>query len=44
MNISRAREWIKYDPKILLRDGLQETWEWFQVNDREYLKKKNYFE
>jgi len=43
MDISRAREWINYEPKISLIDGLKETWEWFQKNQNEYLKRKNYF-
>jgi GDP-L-fucose synthase len=43
MNVSRAREWIGYDPKTSLREGLQETWDWFVKNQDEYLSKKNYF-
>lgn len=43
MDISRAREWIHYDPKTSLRQGLEETWDWFRSNQDEYLKKQNYF-
>ena len=43
MDISRAREWIGYNPSTALRQGLQETWEWFLQNQDEYLRKKNYF-
>jgi len=43
MDISRAKEWIKYNPTTSLLQGLKETWEWFQENKNEYLKRKNYF-
>ncbi len=43
MNIDRAREWVGYDPKTSLLDGLRETWQWFQMNQEEYLLRKNYF-
>lgn len=43
MDIRRAREWIHYDPKSSLRQGLEETWNWFKNNQDEYLKKQNYF-
>lgn len=43
MDISRAREWIGYNPSTSLADGLKETWEWFIQNQDEYLQKKNYF-
>jgi GDP-L-fucose synthase len=43
MDVSRAREWIGYEPATPLRDGLQETWAWFLKNQDEYLQKKNYF-
>ena len=43
MDISRAREWIHYHPKTSLRQGLEETWNWFKNNQDEYLKKQNYF-
>ncbi len=43
MDISRAREWVHYDPKTSLRQGLEETWNWFKNNQDEYLKKQNYF-
>lgn len=43
MDISRAREWIKYSPETSLRQGLENTWNWFLENKDEYLKKQNYF-
>lgn len=43
MDISRAREWIHYDPTTSLRQGLEETWKWFNCNQAEYKLKKNYF-
>jgi len=43
MDISRAREWIGYKPATSLRQGLEETWNWFQQNREEYLSKQNYF-
>jgi len=43
MDISRAREWINYNPQTSLRDGLEQTWNWFQANQDEYLSKQNYF-
>ena len=43
MDVSRAREWIDYNPTTNLLDGLKETWEWFIENQDEYLKRKNYF-
>ena len=43
MNLTRAREWINYNPKTSLLDGLKETWDWFQDHKDEYLKRKNYF-
>lgn len=43
MDISRAKEWIEYDPTTSLRSGLELTWKWFIENKQEYLKKVNYF-
>lgn len=43
MDISRAREWLGYEPRTSLREGLEETWGWFLENGDEYLKRKNYF-
>jgi GDP-L-fucose synthase len=43
MDISLARKLLNYNPTTPLREGLQETWEWFIHNQDEYLKKKNYF-
>ena len=43
MDLSRAKEWIDYNPTTSLVDGLKETWNWFIENQTEYLKRKNYF-
>jgi GDP-L-fucose synthase len=43
MDISRAREWIGYQPTTTLADGLRATWNWFTENQDEYLRKQNYF-
>lgn len=43
MDISLAREWLGYDPRTSLLEGLQKTWEWYIHNQDEYLHKKNYF-
>ena len=43
MDISLAREKIHYNPTTSLREGLEETWNWFIENQDEYLQKKNYF-
>ncbi len=43
MDISRAREWVHYNPQTSLKDGLKTTWDWFLENQGEYLKKHNYF-
>lgn len=43
MDLSRAREWINYNPTTSLRQGLEETWNWFILNQNEYLSKHNYF-
>jgi GDP-L-fucose synthase len=43
MDISRAKEWINYNPQTSLRDGLELTWNWFMNNRNEYLKRQNYF-
>lgn len=43
MDISLARRLIDYNPATSLRDGLQQTWNWYRSNADEYRKKKNYF-
>ena len=43
MDISRAKEWINYNPETSLEEGLTETWNWFKQNQSEYLLKHNYF-
>ena len=43
MDISLARRSINYEPTTSLLDGLKETWNWFESNQSEYLKRKNYF-
>ena len=43
MDISRAREWINYNPQTSLKEGLELTWNWFMNNRDDYLKRQNYF-
>ncbi|MBI4333157.1 MAG: NAD-dependent epimerase/dehydratase family protein [Chloroflexi bacterium] len=43
MDISLARQLIRYSPSTSLLDGLKETWSWFIKNQDEHLKKHNYF-
>jgi GDP-L-fucose synthase len=43
MDITRAKEWIDYNPTTSLEEGLKETWNWFVDHKNEYLEKKNYF-
>jgi len=43
MDITRAREWIGYNPSTSLRQGIENTWRWYLENKNEYLKRQNYF-
>ena len=43
LHLSRAKEWIDYNPTTSLLDGLKATWAWFQDNHDEYKLKQNYF-
>lgn len=43
MDITRAREWINYNPTTTLREGLEKTWNWLQANADEHVNRKNYF-
>ena len=43
MDISLARKLIHYNPTTTLRDGLEETWNWYVENQDEHLNKVNYF-
>ena len=43
MDISLAKKMINYNPSTSLLSGLKETWDWFKLNEKEYLSKKNYF-
>ena len=43
MDIKIANELINYEPKTSLYDGLKLTWQWFINNNKEYLKRQNYF-
>ncbi|HEU0118528.1 MAG TPA: NAD(P)-dependent oxidoreductase [Alphaproteobacteria bacterium] len=43
MDITRAREWLEYNPATTLRQGLEQTWNWFQGNREEFLQRHNYF-
>jgi len=44
MNMTLAKNMIKFDASTPLLEGLKETWDWFLKNQNEYKKKKNYFE
>lgn len=44
MDIQRAREWLGYEPQTSLREGLENTWKWFNENKNDYRNRKNYFE
>lgn len=43
MDISRAREWINYQPATSLRDGLEATHKWYLEHGGEGEGRKNYF-
>lgn len=43
MDITRAKEWVGYNPLTTLEDGLRETWRWFLDHQSEHHYKKNYF-
>ena len=43
MDISRARNWINYQPTTSLRQGLETTYNWYQEHRREWEGRKNYF-
>ena len=43
MDITRAHDWLGYAPSTSLRQGLQQTWAWFQENRQEFLQRHNYF-
>lgn len=43
MDITLAKRQLHWQPIISLSTGLKETWDWFLENQKEYLKKKNYF-
>jgi GDP-L-fucose synthase len=43
MDISRAQSWIGYAPSTSLRQGLEETWRWFQDHRDEHQARKSYF-
>ena len=43
MNMEHAFNTTGFKPTISLYDGLKDTYNWFKVNKKEYLKRKNYF-
>ncbi|MDC3154813.1 NAD-dependent epimerase/dehydratase family protein [Pelagibacteraceae bacterium] len=43
MSIENAKKIIGYEHKTSLKDGLQETWKWYKNNEKEFLRRKNYF-
>ena len=43
MDISLAKQIIDYNPTTSLKEGLEETWDWYVNHQDEYRKKMNYF-
>ncbi|MDV7339029.1 NAD-dependent epimerase/dehydratase family protein [Terasakiella sp. A23] len=43
MDLTRARDWIGYNPQTSLLEGLRQTWDWYQVNKNASDKRHNYF-
>ena len=43
MDITLAQKLIDYNPTTTLRQGLEETWNWFLAHREEYHNRKNYF-
>ncbi|MBL6945207.1 MAG: NAD-dependent epimerase/dehydratase family protein [Rhodospirillales bacterium] len=43
MDITNARDVLGYVPEYSLRQGLEETWNWYRANQTEYLDRQNYF-
>jgi GDP-L-fucose synthase len=43
MDLTRAKDWINYQPKTSLLDGLNNTWRWYLDNKNTSDKRHNYF-
>jgi len=43
MDIDVAKKCYDYEPSTTLRDGLQQTWNWYTVNRDELIERHNYF-
>ena len=43
MDISLSKRIIKFKPKVSLKDGLIQTIDWYKKNQKEFKKRKNYF-
>jgi len=43
MDISRARQWLGWEPGTSLREGLEKTWNWFLGHRDEHVQRHNYF-
>lgn len=43
MNMKRAKKLINFSPLFSLDEGLKITWDWFNKNQKEFYKRKNYF-
>lgn len=43
MNMNKAKKTINFKPNFSLKEGLQITWDWFQKNNKQFMKRKNYF-
>lgn len=43
MDMTYAEQRIGFVPQISLKEGLDQVWKWFALNQGEYLNKQNYF-
>ena len=43
MDMRRAKDWIGFQTKTSLEEGLKETWDWFLAYKDEFRLRKNYF-
>jgi GDP-L-fucose synthase len=43
MDVALGKQLLGYEPQVSLREGLQQTWDWYVEHHDEYLKRQNYF-
>ena len=43
MNMNKTKKVLNFKPNFSLGEGLKITWDWFQKNNKQFLKRKNYF-